>query len=274
MGIRHVRIAPSRGWSALRLHELWEYRDLFLILASRDVKLRYRQTALGVLWVILQPLLASLIFAVIFGRLANLPSEGKPYLLYVYAGLLPWNLFAGSLQRAGNSLVHEARLISKVYFPRMVVPVASSAAVLVDFLVALAVMAGIMGVYRVFPTWHLLGLPAILLLVLLISVGASLWLSALNVYYRDFMYAIPFIIQVWLFASPVVYSAGMIPEEWRWFYSLNPLAGVIDGFRWALLGAGEFPALSLGISFLGAVPLFVGGAYVFRRVERRFADVI
>lgn len=272
--LRHTRLHASRGWSALNFRELWEFRDLFLILAERDVKLRYKQTALGIIWVILQPLLASLIFAVIFGRLANLPSDGVPYLLFVYAGILPWNLFAGALQRASSSLTGNTGLISKVYFPRMIIPIASSAAVLVDFLVALAVMGCLLVVYRVPPSFNLLALPVVLAVVMLIAVGVSLWLSALNVYYRDFMYALPFVIQIWMYASPLVYSGGIVPEKWKLIYGLNPMAGAIDGFRWALLGSGAFPWLTMGIALGAGCALFIGGAFVFRRIERTFADVI
>jgi len=271
---RHVHIQASRGWSALNVREIWEFRDLFLILALRDVKLRYKQTALGVVWVILQPLLASLIFAVIFGRLANLPSDGRPYPLFVFAGMLPWNLFAASLQRAGNSLIADSKLISKVYFPRLIIPISSSAAVLVDFCVALAMMGVLLLVYGVAPTWNLAALPVLLLLALLIATGVSLWLSAFNVYYRDFMYVLPFVIQIWMYASPVVYSASMIPEEWRWLFALNPMVGVIDSFRWALLGTGAFPWLFVTASLVTGCLVFVGGAFTFRRVERSFSDVI
>ena len=272
--IPHIRIQPAGGWAALELRPLWEFRDLLYILALRDVKLRYKQTALGVIWVILQPLVASLIFAVIFGRFAALPSSGIPYLPFVFAGMLPWNLFAGALQRAGNSLISDSRLISKVYFPRMVIPVASSAAVLVDFAVSLLVMVALLIAYQIPLTLNLLFLPALLILTLLISVGVSLIFSALNVYYRDFMYALPFLIQVWMYASPVVYAADLIPASARGLYALNPMVGVIDGFRWSLLGAGEFPALSLGISLVISVIVFIVGALIFQRVEQNFADVV
>jgi len=211
---------------------------------------------------------------VIFGRFANLPSDGVPYLLFVFAGLLPWNAFAGALQRAGNSLVSDSRLISKVYFPRMVIPIASSAAVLVDFAVALVVMFGLLLLNQWALTWNILALPFLLFILLLISVGVSLFISALNVYYGDFMYALPFVVQVWMYATPVVYSGGIIPDWVKPFYALNPLVGIIDGFRWVLLGAGEFPAVSLSISLVIAVVLFVAGALVFQRVEQNFADVI
>jgi len=264
------------SWFPLDLQELWAFRDLFAILAMRDVKLRYKQTLLGVTWVILQPLVASLIFAIIFGRIASLPSDGKPYLLFVYVGMLPWNLFSGSLQRAGNSLITDAKLITKVYFPRLIIPIASSAAVLIDFAVAFVVMLVLLVIYhdQVSLTWNILSLPLLLLLVLLASVGVSLFLSALNVYYRDFMYALPFVIQVWMYASPLVYSANMIPERWRALYALNPMTGIIDGFRWCLLGTSDFPWVSIVLSVAVSCLFFVGGAYTFQRVESRFADVV
>ncbi len=272
--VRHIQIKPARGWAALDLKELLQFRDLLVILTMRDVKLRYKQTALGVVWVILQPLVASLIFAVIFGRFANLPSDGIPYLLFVFAGMLPWNLFAGALQRAGNSLVGDSKLISKVYFPRMTIPIASSAAVLVDFAVALAVMLVLLLVQDWPLTWNIVLLPVLVIMLLLISVGVSLFISALNVYYRDFMYALPFVVQVWMYASPVVYSGDLIPEIVKPFYAINPLVGIIEGFRWALLGTGDFPAGSLLISLVIGIVLFVAGGLVFQRVEQNFADVI
>jgi lipopolysaccharide transport system permease protein len=270
----HIHIQPSRGWVELKLNEIWQFRDLLIILMMRDVKLRYKQTALGVIWVILQPLVASVIFAVIFGRFAGLPSSGVPYLLFVFAGLLPWNLFSGALQRAGNSLIGDSKLISKVYFPRTVIPIASSAAVLVDFVVALAVMLVLLLLQGWGLTWNILAIPFLLLILLLISVGVSLFISALNVYYRDFMYALPFVIQIWMYASPVVYSAELIPDLVKPFYAINPLVGIIDGFRWALLGTGSFPTVSLAISLVIGVILFVAGGLVFQRVEQNFADVI
>jgi lipopolysaccharide transport system permease protein len=269
-----VVIQPAHGWIALDLVELWKYRDLLWLLAGRDVKLRYKQTALGVAWVVLQPLVAALIFAVIFGRFGNLPSDGSPYILFVFTSLLPWNFFAGALQRAGNSLVNDSHLISKVYFPRLIIPLASTGAVLIDFLVSLAVLAVLMALYRVPLTWHVLALPFFLLLTAMLGIGVSLWLSALNVQYRDFMYALPFLIQVWMYASPVVYSARLVPERWRLLFSLNPAVGFIEGFRWSLLGASSLtPAMVLLTTGLGLLTL-LGGAYVFRRIERSFADML
>lgn len=269
-----VTIRPSSGWAALNLRELWHYRDLLVILAQRDVKLRYKQTLLGVLWVILQPLVASLIFAVIFGLFARLPSDGVPYLLFVFAGMLPWNYFSGALQRAGNSLIGDARLISKVYFPRLIIPLASTFAVLIDFLVSLAVFAVLLVVYRYSPSWQIVALPYFLLVTTLCAVGVSLWLSALNVQYRDFMYALPFLIQVWMFASPVVYSSTLIPERWRWLWALNPAVGFIEGFRWSLLGESSLDWWMVVSATVISVLAFISGAFFFRRVERGFADVI
>jgi len=271
---QHIRIKPIQGWVNLDLGELWRFRDLGLLLLLRDVRLRYKQTALGIVWVILQPLVSSLIFAAIFGRFAGLSSNDTPYILFVYAGMLPWNLFAGALQRAGNSLLGDSRLISKVYFPRMIIPIASSAAVLVDFLVALCVMIVLIPLSGWSFSWNILVVPLLTVQALLIGVGVSFFFSALNVYYRDFMYALPFVVQVWMYASPVVYAGEIIPELLRPIFAINPMVGVIDGFRWALLGAGEFPAVSLGISLVTGLILFFAGAFVFQRVEQNFADVI
>ncbi len=268
----HVRIRPSRGWTALKLGELWEFRDVLVMLTLRDVKLRYRQTALGVVWVVLQPLMAGAIFAVVFGHFAKLPSGGRPYLLFVFAGLLGWNLFAGILQRAGNSLVTEARLITKVYFPRLLIPFAAAAAALVDFLVSLVVMVGLLLWQGVWPGTWLLLLPVVLAVVLGLAVGISLWVSALNVRYRDFMYALPFFIQVWMYASPVVYGMELVPERWRSVFALNPLTGVLEGFRAALLGGGRVVFAPLAVAGVMAFVALISGAFFFRRVEKDFAD--
>lgn len=266
-----VVIEPRGG--AIEWLELWRFRDLFLILAERDIRLRYRQTALGVVWVILQPLVGALIFAAIFGLFAKLPSDGTPYLLFVFAAMLPWNLFSGGVQRAGNSLITDARLITKIYFPRAIIPVASVSAVLLDFAVASVVMLVLMLLYGTPFTWSILALPVLILITLAITVGMSLLFSALNVYYRDFSYALPFILQIWMYASSVVYASSLVPERWRLLYGLNPLVGVIDGFRWALLGAPP-PTIALAESAVIASLMLVVGAAVFKRVERNFADVI
>ena len=270
----HVRVQRSSGWVALNLRELWAYRDLFWILAQRDVRLRYKQTFLGIAWVILQPLLTSGIFAIVFGVLADLPSDGTPYFLFAFAGSLPWNLFAQSLSRAGGSLVSSRDMISKVYFPRMILPIASSVAVLLDFLVGLGIMTILLIIYRQPFTLRLLLLPVLISINLLIAIGVSLWIAAFSVYYRDFVYALPFLVQAWFYASPIAYSTSLIPEKFLWLYSLNPMVGVINGFRWALLGQGEFPGISLLIGLVVGIVAFVLGSFIFRRVERSFVDVI
>ncbi len=269
-----VVVQPTRGFGTFNLRELWAFRDLLVILAERDVKLRYKQTALGVIWVILQPLIAALIFAVIFGGFAKLPSDGSPYALFVFCGLLPWNLFAGALQRAGNSLVGGSGLISKVYFPRVIIPLASSGAVLIDFAVSLVVLIVLMLVYQVVPTWRLVTLPFFLVLTVVAATGFSLWFSGLNVYYRDFSYALPFVLQVWLYASPVAYATSIVPEQWRWLFSLNPAVAFIEGFRWAILGKSALTVEMLVTSSLIALAVLIGGMFVFRRIERGFADVL
>lgn len=270
----HLRIQSTSGWKGLSLRELWPYRDLFWILAWRDVKLRYKQTALGITWVILQPILTSGIFAVIFGMLANLPSDDSPYLLFAYAGTLPWILFSQSLTRAGGSLVSARDMISKVYFPRMILPIASTFSVLVDFLVGLVSIFVLFIIYKVPLTWNLLAIPGLVLVNMIIAVGVSFWVSAFSVHYRDFIYILPFLTQAWMYASPVAYSSSLVPAQWRSLYALNPMVGIIDGFRWALLGLGEFSWISIGISLGVGLVVFISGAYVFQRIERSFADVI
>lgn len=272
--VRRVRIQPASGWFHLDLREIWAYRDLFLILMLRDVKIRYKQTALGVIWVILQPLTAALIFAVIFGQFAKLPSQGVPYTLYVFAAMLPWNIFSGALQRSGTSLISDSRLISKVYFPRIVIPMASSGAVLIDFAVAFVVGLGLMLAYGILPTWRLVAVPGLVLLTLLLTLGIGLLVSALNVYYRDFMYALPFVIQVWMYASPIAYSSAIVPDSVKAVYALNPLVGIIGGFRWALLDVGDFPWTSIALSVLVSMAFLAAGVVVFQRIEDSFADVI
>ena len=267
-------IKRSTGWSALDLRELWRYRDLLTILIERDIRLRYKQTALGVVWVVLQPLIAAAIFAVIFGRLAKMPSDGQPYLLFVFCGLAAWTYFSQALQRASNSLVTNAQLVSKVYFPRILIPLAHALAVLVDIAVMIIILFFLMVFYRTPITWHLLALPGFLLLAVLTATGMSLWFSALSVRYRDFTYTLPFLIQVWLYASPVVYPAAIIPAAWRNWYSINPVVGFVEGFRWSALGHSALTAKMLGITVVASLFVFLSGAFFFRRVERSFADVI
>jgi lipopolysaccharide transport system permease protein len=255
--------------------ELWEFRDLFFILASRDVALRYKQTVLGLAWVVIQPVTAAVVFAVIFGRLAKLPSDGVPYFPFVFAGTVPWNFFASGVQRASVSLIGDANLISKVYFPRVIVPAASLTAVLADFGVGLAILASVLALFRIAPLANLLLIPLFVFLVFTAALGMALLLAGLNVHYRDFIHATPFVLQVWLYASPVVYSSNLLPPRWRPLFALNPLVGIIDGFRWSLFGSGQgFPWLSVGLSAAVGLALLGLGVAVFARVERRFADVV
>jgi len=267
-------IKPSTGWVSLNLQELWEYRELLYFLTWRDIKVRYKQTALGVAWVVLQPLVATLIFTVVFGRLARIPSGELPYPLFAYIALLPWNYFAGALNRAGTSLVNNAHLITNIYFPRLAIPLAAVSSGLVDLGVSFLMLVGLMAYYGVVPGPAVLTLPLFLLLAIGTALGASLWLSALNVQYRDVNQLLPFLAQVWMYATPVVYPSTLIPERWRPFYGLNPMAGVVEGFRWALTGRGEPPGLMLLLSVAVVLLLVVSGAAFFRRTERTFADVV
>ncbi len=267
-----IRIRPRKGWAALNLIEVWDFRDVLWMLALRDIKLRYRQTALGIVWVVLQPLMAGVIFTIVFGNFAKLPSEGQPYLLFVFAGLMGWNLFNGVLQRAGNSLVAESKLITKVYFPRLIIPLAGALSALVDFAVTLVLMLLLLAVYQVWAGWWLALLPVVLMLNLALAVGFGLWISALNVRYRDFMYAIPFLLQVWMYASPVVYGLSLAPERWRRWFALNPLCGVLEGFRQTFLGASALDGWTIGVAVVVAAFALLSGALYFRRVEQEFDE--
>lgn len=269
-----VVIEPRSGWSAINLRELWTYRDLLFILAGRDVKLRYKQTGLGITWVVLQPLIAAMIFTVMFGRFAKLPSDGHPYLLFVFSGVVVWNYFAAVLQRAGNSLITDSRLITKVYFPRLAIPLASTFSALIDLLVSLVVLALFMIYYGVMPTWRILLLPIFILMAAVAATGVSLWLSALNVKYRDFVHAMPFILQVWMFASPVAYATTIVPERYRLLYSINPAVSFIEGARWSILGTSSVKPEMIVLTAAVSILVFVAGAFFFRRVERSFADAV
>ncbi|HET6574194.1 MAG TPA: ABC transporter permease [Fimbriiglobus sp.] len=269
-----TRIRPSGGWRALDLAELWRYRELLFFLTLRDVKLRYKQTALGVAWAVLQPLLTMAVFTIFFGKLGKMPSDGKPYAVFVLAALVPWQLFAYALTQSSNSLVAEQRLITKVYFPRLIVPVASVLAGLVDFAVAFVLLLLLMAGYGVAPGWGVLAAPVFALFALLTALAVGLWLSALNVQYRDVRYTIPFLTQFWLFVTPVAYPASIVPEAYRPLYGLNPMAGVVEGFRWALLGT-DAPNWGLVTVSAGVVVLLLtGGLFYFRRMEKTFADVV
>jgi lipopolysaccharide transport system permease protein len=269
-----TRIRPPNHWQGLNLAELWRYRELLLLLTLRDIRLRYKQTVLGIAWVVLQPLLTMAVFTIFFGNLGGIPSDGKPYALFVLAALLPWQLFAYALTQSSNSLVNEQRLITKVYFPRLIVPLASVLSGVVDFLVAFVLMVVGMTFFGVAPTWGVLTVPAFLLLALLAALAVGLWLSALNVQYRDVRYTIPFLTQFWMFVTPVAYPASLVPAAYRPLYGLNPMAGVVEGFRWALLGT-EAPDWGLMAVSAGTVlVLLVGGLFYFRRMEKTFADVV
>jgi lipopolysaccharide transport system permease protein len=269
-----IVIQPSSGWAALRLGEVWRYRELLYFLTWRDLKLRYKQTLIGAVWAVIQPFMTMVVFAVIFGRLVGVPSDGLPYPVFAYAALVPWTFFATSMTQAGMSLVRDSNLISKVYFPRLVSPTASVLSGVVDFGVAFAVLLGLMAWYGIVPGVAVLTIPFFLLLALLSSLGISLWLAALNVKYRDIRYTIPFLTQFWLYATPVAYPSSLIPEQWRLLYGLNPMAGVIEGFRWALLGTANPPGAMIVVSASIVIAIFVGGLFFFRRMEREFADVI
>ena len=269
-----VVIQPSKGRFHFDLRAVWEYRELLYFLVWRDVKVRYKQTVLGVAWAVLQPLLTMAIFTVVFGSFASIPSDGLPYSIFAYTALLPWQYFSQAISHSGDSLVNSANLISKVYFPRLVVPIAATLAPLVDFAVAFVILLGMMVWFGVAPTWDLLALPLFLLLALLTALAVSLFLSALNVQYRDVRYTIPFLVQFWMYASPVAYPVSLVPKKWQLFYSLNPLVGVIDGFRWALLGKVRPNFGAMAVSAGIVVLLLLGGISYFKRMERTFADVI
>jgi lipopolysaccharide transport system permease protein len=267
-------IAPSRGWVSLRLSELWEYRELLYFLVWRDVKVRYKQTVLGAAWAVIQPLFTMIVFSVVFGKLARISSDGIPYPIFSFAALVPWTFFASGLSQSSNSLVGSAHMVKKVYFPRLVIPIATVFAALVDLAIALAMLLVLMAYYRITPTWNVLFLPLFILLAFISALGTGLWLSALNVKYRDVRYVVPFMIQLWMYATPVVYPSSLLGEPWRTVLGLNPMAGVVEGFRWALLGVDTAPGPMIAASTLTACVLLVGGAFYFRRTERSFSDLV
>lgn len=273
-----VVIKPSHGWAALGLRDVWAYRELLFFLVWRDLKVRYRQTVLGVLWVVLQPVLSMVVFSLLFGELLNVPSGGVPYPIFAYAALLPWNYFAASFNRSSTSLVGSAHLITKVYFPRLVIPISGVLSGLVDFAVAFVVLIGMMVVYGIRPTPAVALLPAFMLLAMATALGFGLWLSALNVRYRDINYLIPYLVQVGMYLTPVVYGSTLIPERFRFLLALNPMTGVVEGFRWALLGNhlanAQPPGNLFPVSIAITLVILVSGAIFFRRTERTFADII
>jgi len=269
-----VFIKPSKGWVSLNLRSLWEYRELLYFLTWRDIKVRYKQTALGVAWAILQPLTTMLIFSVFFGRLVKVPSDGIPYPLFAFAALVPWTFFANGLNQSSNSLIASANLLKKVYFPRLAIPVATVLAGVVDFVLAFVVLLALMAYYHVVPTINIVWTPILLALAFVTSLGVGLWMSALNVKYRDVRYVVPFLVQIWLFSTPVAYPSSLLSEPWRTVYGLNPMVGVVEGFRWALLGAGKAPGLMVVASAAASLLILVTGAFYFRYMEKTFADVV
>ena len=269
-----ISIKPAEGWAALNLDALWHYRELMYFLCWRDIKVRYKQTALGVAWAVIQPFFTMLVFTLFFGKLAKIPSDGIPYAVFSYAALVPWMFFANGLSQAADSLVGNAQLVKKVYFPRLVIPVSVVLSGVIDFAIAFIVLIGMMAYFGLTPTVNIVFFPAFLLLALVTALGAALWLSALNVKYRDIRYAIPFLIQFWMFSTPIAYPSSIVPESWRMLYGLNPMVGVIEGFRWALLGTGTSPGVLCAVSSLVALGILVAGTFYFRRLEQEFADTV
>jgi lipopolysaccharide transport system permease protein len=267
-----VRIEPPRGWMELRLGEVWEYRELLYFFVWRDVKIRYKQTAIGVVWVVLQPLLTMVVFTLFFGRLAKLPSLGLPYPVFYFAAVVPWMYFAGALQNCTNVVVDNQRVITKVFFPRLILPISAVLSGLVDFAIGFVVLVIFTLAYGFHPTLAALWLPGLVLLAVMTALAVGLWTSALNALYRDVRYVIPFLVQFWMLASPVAYPSALVPARWRWLYGLNPMAGVIDGFRWAMTGHGQAPGMLLLASSAGVVALLAGGLFFFQRMEGEIAD--
>ena len=267
-------LRPSRGWSALNLRDLWKYRELIYFLTWRDIKVRYKQTILGASWAVIQPLVNMVVLTIIFGRLANMSTEGIPRPIFTFTALLPWGLFSKALSDAGRSMLSNRSMITKIYFPRLIIPLSSVMGGLVDFAIQFGVLLGMMVYYRFAPTLNIWTLPFFLLLSLITALGFGLWLSALNVLYRDVGYILPFLTQLWLLLTPVAYSASEVPAKWQLIYALNPMAGVVEGFRWALLGTATAPGPILIVSTTISVLLLISGLYYFRRMERTFADMV
>jgi lipopolysaccharide transport system permease protein len=272
--IEHIAIVPISRWQFLDLKEIWQYRELFFFLAWRDIKVRYKQTVLGAMWAVLQPLLTMVLFTVIFGLLIRVDTAGAPYPVFALAALLPWQLFAFALTHASNSLVDDKNLVTKVYFPRIIVPLSSVAGGMADFLVASVILIGMLFFYGIPMSYRILTLPLFVLFALASALAVGLWLSALIVKYRDFRYVIPFLTQFWMYATPIAYATSLIPEQWRSLYALNPMVGVVEGFRWALLGSVDLDLTSLMVSAGVVLVLFITGLLYFRRIEDSFADVI
>jgi lipopolysaccharide transport system permease protein len=269
-----VHITARRGWLSLDLAELWAYRELLYFFIWRDIKVRYKQTVIGAAWAVVQPVMTMLVFSLFFGRLAKIPSEGLPYPIFYYCALLPWMYFATAMQGATSIIVDQQGIITKIYFPRVVLPIASVLSGLLDFAISFAVLMGMMAYYRIVPTGAVIWLPAFMLLAVLTALGVGLWLSTLNALYRDVRYVVPFLVQFWMLASPVAYPSSLVPERWRWLYGLNPMAGVIEGFRWALTGHGQPPGMLMAASAAAVLLLVLSGLTYFHAMEGTIADVV
>jgi homopolymeric O-antigen transport system permease protein len=270
----YFQIKPPANWASLKLRELWSYRELIYFLVWRDIKVRYKQTVLGAAWAILQPLFTMLVFSIFFGKLAKVPSDGTPYPIFSYCGLIPWMFFSSGLNFSTNSVVTSANLVKKVYFPRLAIPLATVLSVLPDFFLSFSVLLAMMGWYKTVPSLNIVWLPLFVLLALVTSMGAGLWLAALNVKYRDIRYIVPFLTQFWMFATPIAYPSSLLKEPWHTVYGLNPMVGVVEGFRWALLGTKTPPGPMVWASAAAALLLLVSGAYYFRKTESTFADIV
>jgi lipopolysaccharide transport system permease protein len=272
--VAFTRVERSRGWVSLQLADLWHYRELVYFLTWRDVKVRYKQTVLGAAWAILQPVLTMAIFSLFFGRLAHMPSDGMPYPIFTFAALVPWTFFSNGLTQSSNSLVGNAALITKVYFPRLIVPVATIFSGVIDFALAFVMLLALMAYWHLAPAATVLWLPVFMLLALIAALGTGLWLSAMNVQFRDVRYTVPFLTQLWLFATPIAYPSSLLHEPWRTLFAINPMVGAVEGFRWALFGRTPLPIGVIGVSFVSAALVLVSGAMYFRRMERTFADIV
>lgn len=270
----HIRIKPSRGWVSINLGELWRYRELLYFLVWRDIKVRYKQTILGAAWAIIQPFFTMLVFSIFFGKLGKIPSDGMPYPIFAYAALVPWSFFANGLTNGSNTLIANSNLVKKIYFPRLAMPLATLLSGTVDFVLAFSVLLAMMFYYDIVPTVNVVWLPCFLLLAFVTSLGVALWLATMNVQFRDVRYTVPFLTQFWLFATPIAYPSSLIPEAWRVYYGLNPMAGVVEGFRWALLGTEILPLHMIAVSSAVALAVLVTGLFYFRRMEKTFADVV
>jgi lipopolysaccharide transport system permease protein len=267
-------IRPSKGWISLRLLDVWKYRELLYFLIWRDIKVRYKQTIIGAAWAIIQPFFTMVVFSLFFGWLAKIPSDGIPYPIFSFAALVPWTFFSNGLSQSSDSLVSSANLIKKVYFPRLAIPIATVLSGILDFILAFSVLLGMMFFYGIIPTWNIVYLPAFLILTLITSLGVGLWLSAMNVQFRDVRYTVPFLIQFWLFSTPIAYPSSMLSEPWRTIYAINPMVGVVEGFRWALLGTKTAPGPIIIVSSMTGFIILISGAFYFRRIEKTFADVV